>query len=185
MAYRSDRVDIRQMSDELVTGGRTPESAVVELADALCDGAILLWFANELVVDELPDIIECLRAFAKGAPQAAGLASARWWTVFGKAQASREQFEAVCGFASAPQPVEPSRPASAKAGKYLTPKTVVDFVSSYIASNPNPTVDGLRNYAKEQHVIGGRELYEPEYRQQMKPLLGQVRPGRRYKIRED
>lgn len=69
--------------------------------------------------------------------------------------------------------------------RYLTEKNVDEFVANYIASDPNPTSDGLDQFAQENGYIGGRDLYRPEYRRQMKPQLGQIRRGRRRKIREN
>jgi hypothetical protein len=68
-------------------------------------------------------------------------------------------------------------------GRRLTGKTVQDFVDRYFEADPNPTLDGLRTYAKNNKIIGGRELYEPEYQTRMKQKTERpYRSGRRTKV---
>ena len=73
-----------------------------------------------------------------------------------------------------------ARPAGSR-GRRLTATSTPGFVRAYIEANSNPTLDGLRNHAMESKIIGGRELYEPEYRTQMKSHDRPYRPGRRRK----
>ncbi|SFN80751.1 hypothetical protein SAMN05216573_12253 [Bradyrhizobium sp. Rc3b] len=75
-------------------------------------------------------------------------------------------------------------PEATKENRRLTKITLVEFVCTYIATAQNPTLDGLRAHPKQQGFVGGRELYGPEYKRQMKDRLGEaIGPGRRTKIR--
>jgi len=97
MPYRSDRVGVAQMFDELVAAGRTRHAAAVELGNALSDRAIILNFAGEVVIEEIASIAQCLRDFAVDPTyRPPGIGSARWIFVMGQAEADRMQFEAAC-----------------------------------------------------------------------------------------
>jgi hypothetical protein len=61
----------------------------------------------------------------------------------------------------------------------VTVRSAAELVRSYISTEPNPTVDGLRLRAARDGIVGGRDLYEPEFRTQMRDRGHIVRPGRR------
>jgi hypothetical protein len=76
-----------------------------------------------------------------------------------------------------------ARPAGSR-GRRLTATSTPGFVRDYIKADSNPTLDGLRKHATNSKIIGGRELYEPEYRAQMTSKNDRpYRPGRRSKMK--
>jgi hypothetical protein len=61
MVYRSEEIGVSQMFDELVANGHARFDAAVELQQALNDGKIILVYAGEIVVNDLPAIGNFLR----------------------------------------------------------------------------------------------------------------------------
>jgi hypothetical protein len=105
MTYKSERVDVAQMFDELVAADHTRHVAAVELGAALKDRTIILEFAGLPVVDEIAPIAQFLRDFALDPhTKPTGWAVARWVTILQRATAARPQFEIAFGFAEAQPP---------------------------------------------------------------------------------
>jgi hypothetical protein len=96
MSYRSDEIGVAQMFDELVAKDHTRFDAAVELGQALNDGKIILWYAGEPVVSDLPAIGNWLRDFVSD-PKQAWLGYGYLVPTLEKARALRIQFETVCG----------------------------------------------------------------------------------------
>ncbi|MET3299692.1 hypothetical protein [Bradyrhizobium diazoefficiens] len=107
MTYKSERLGIPQMFDELVEAGRSRHAAAIELGSALLDGVIPLEFAGKRVIEELAPIAQCLKDVAADPRfRPAGLAVARWLVVFGKAEALRALFESACGLSEVEDKVD-------------------------------------------------------------------------------
>jgi hypothetical protein len=73
-----------------------------------------------------------------------------------------------------------AQPAGSRARR-LTPRSAIEYVRAYINADLNPTIDRLRDRAKNDGIVGGREIYEPEFRNQMSERGHIVRRGRRRK----
>jgi len=95
MAYRGDDIGIGGMLDELVAKDRTEFEAAVELESAFNDGKIILWYAGEPVVEEIPLIGKFLRDFASDKKRAR-LEYGYLIQMLADARADRVQFETAC-----------------------------------------------------------------------------------------
>jgi hypothetical protein len=69
----------------------------------------------------------------------------------------------------------PSRPRARR----LTSQSVPIFVTEFLASNPDGTMDDVRKTARDANYVGGRDLIDAEYRRQKSARGDNVRPGRR------
>jgi hypothetical protein len=100
MAYKSDRVGVLQMFDELVAAGWTRHAAAAELGAALEDGAIELCFAGTLVVEEIGSIVRTLRELAADpCHRPVGMGAARYTVILSDTKtADRQKFEIAFGF---------------------------------------------------------------------------------------
>jgi hypothetical protein len=75
-----------------------------------------------------------------------------------------------------------AQPAGSRVRR-LTPRSTRDLVSEYLTSNPDGTLDGVRNAAREADYVGNRDLIDNEYRLQKSARGDSVRPGRRTKAK--
>jgi hypothetical protein len=98
MAYKSDRVGVRQMLEELCRAERSPREAHLELATALENGAIPLKFDGQFVIEEITPIAKTLRAAAADPHHRPdGMLSARYIVILqAEDTADRRQFEKAC-----------------------------------------------------------------------------------------
>ena len=71
-----------------------------------------------------------------------------------------------------------ARPANSRVPR-LTKIIARDFVSEYLTSNPDGTLDGVRDAAREAGYVGNRDLIDTEYRRQKSAGGEHVRRGRR------
>jgi hypothetical protein len=129
MPYPGDHIGIGGMLDELVAKGRTEFDAAVELENALNDGKIILWYAGEPVISDLPAIGKFLRDFVSDRKQA--------WLGYGylrqmlaDSRAGRVQFETVCGL------VEKEPPPSNR--RFVNDEQLVAMALEGIRSNRWP-----------------------------------------------
>jgi len=73
----------------------------------------------------------------------------------------RSYFDVCCLISDLP--VLSSSSIAKKRPARLSKRTAKDFVADYIVTASNPTLDGLRKYASEKEIVGGRDLCEPEF----------------------
>jgi hypothetical protein len=122
MAYKSERIGVRQMIEELCRAERTPREAHMELAAALEEGAIPLEFAGQLVIEEIAPIVKTLRAAAADPRhRPAGSLSARYVMILqAEDAAERQQFERACGLA-----LDEEAPAPPSNRRFVTDEKLV------------------------------------------------------------
>jgi hypothetical protein len=75
-----------------------------------------------------------------------------------------------------------AQPAGSGA-RHLTARSARDFVTEYLLTDPDGTMDGVRDAAQEAGYVGNRDLIDTEYRLQKSARGDNVRPGRRTKAK--